>query len=49
MALFNTDKLNFDSNTPENTQRGNFQWKYETQREVIWVPNENGKFLMQIR
>lgn len=35
MALFNTDKLNFDSNTPENTQRGNFQWKDETQVEVV--------------
>lgn len=46
MALFNTSKLDFDCNTPKNTQRGNYQWKYETQKEVIFVPDENGKFLI---
>lgn len=46
MELFNTDKLNIDFNTPANTERGNLRWKDESQQEVIFVPDENGRFLI---
>lgn len=49
MAQFDTSKLNFDSDASQNVERGNFQWKDETQEEVIFVPNKNGRFLIQIR
>lgn len=49
MALFDISKLNFDSDDLKNVQRGNYQWKDKSQEEVIFVLNENGKFLMQIR
>ena len=47
--LFNADKLNIDFNTPANTQRGNFRWKDETRKEVIFVPDKNGKFLISTK
>ena len=49
MALFDTSKLKFDSDALKNVQYGNYQWKDKSQEEVIWVPNENGKFLISIR
>ena len=49
MAQLDTSKLNFDSENHGKTECGNYQWKDKSQEEVIWVPNENGKFLMQIR
>jgi hypothetical protein len=50
MSLFDLNKLNLDNNqNPQNTQRGDFQWKDESRNQVIFVPNENGRFLIQIR
>lgn len=45
---FNTDKLKNDSIPYLNMQRGNYEWKDETQKEVIFVPDENGQFLRVI-
>lgn len=49
MAYFDTSKLKFDSDVSENVRRGNYKRKDEAQKEVIFVPDENGKFLMSIR
>jgi len=48
MAQLDTSKSKDDSTPYLNMQRGNYEWKDETQKEVIFVPDEKGKFLRVI-